>query len=231
MISIQVKNKSTVVADTEVKRVIDACNKQLSRDFGPVYGIKAECHFSAKDTPLSAYDWQLIVIDNADVAGALGYHDVSVAGTPIGYCFAETTRKNGGNWTVTYSHELLEMVADPEINRCVIDESGQKLYAEEVCDACEDDSLAYAIDGVMASDFVLPPYWLSTIKPHAPLSFAGHITKPLEILPGGYLAWLDLKNTGKGWQQKFGAEPKATHGSRLARRGTPVSQRRASIAS
>lgn len=229
MNTIQVKNHSTVVADTDVKRVIAACNKQLAVDFGPVYGLKAECHFSAKDTPLSAYDWQLIVVDNADVAGALGYHETTKNGTPIGYCFAETTRKNGGNWTVTFSHELLELVADPEINACMLDESGQKLYATEVCDACEDDSLSYVIDGVHVSDFVLPGFWLSSVKPHADLSFTGAVKKPLQILPGGYLAFWDMKNPSKGWQQKFAAEPKVTNGSRLARRGIPLAQRRASI--
>ncbi len=230
MITIQVKNHSTVVADTDVKRVIAACNKQLERDFGPAYAIKAECHFAAKDAPLSAYDWQLIVVDDADTAGALGYHETTANGTPIGYCFAKTTRDYGGLWTVTFSHELLELVADPDINACMLDGSGQKFYATEVCDACEDDSLAYDIDGVKVSDFVLPGFWVSSVKPHAPLSFAGHVTKPLQILPGGYLAFLDIHAVSKGWQQKFGAEPKTTHGSRLARRGIPSDQRKASVA-
>jgi len=231
MIPIQVKNHSTVIADTDVKRVIDACNKQLEHHFGKVYGAQAQCHFSAKNTPISTYDWQLIVVDDADTAGALGYHEIAANGAPIGYCFAKTTRDYGGNWTVTFSHELLEMVADPEINACMLDETGHKLYATEVCDACEDDSLAYQIDGVFVSDFVLPGFWLSSVKPHAPLSFTGAITKPLQILPGGYLAFLDMKNTGNGWQQKFGSEPKKSHGSRLARRGIPVAERRASITS
>lgn len=229
MITIQVKNKSTVCADLDVKRVVDACNKQLSRDFGPAYGIKAQCVFAAKDATLSQYDWQLIVVDNSDEASALGYHETSKSGTPIGYCFAKTTQQNGGLWTVTFSHELLEMLADPDINACMVDESGQKLYATEVCDACEDDSLSYVIDGVHVSDFVLPAFWVTSSPPHAPLSFTGAVKKPLQILPGGYLALLDLHAVSKGWQQKFGADPKANHGSRLARRGTPINQRKASV--
>jgi len=229
MIAVQVKNHSTVVADTDVKRVIDACNKQVEHHFGKAYGIQAQCHFSAKDTPMSAYDWQLIVVDNADVAGSLGYHETTKAGTPIGYCFAETTRKNGGNWTVTFSHELLELLADPEINACLLDESGQKLYATEVCDACEDDSFAYPIDGVYVSDFVLPKFWMPSVPVTGPLSYTGAVTKPLQILTGGYLAYLDLHAVSKGWQQRFAAEPKKTNGSRLARRGIPQSMRRASV--
>lgn len=229
MITVQVKNRSTVCADADVRRVVAACQRQIDRDFGPVYGIKASVHFAAKETPLSAYDWQLIVVDDADQAGALGYHETTANGTPIGYCFAKTTRDDGGNWTVTFSHELLELLADPEINLCALDETGQKLYAFECCDACEADELSYVIDGVHVSDFVLPAFWLPSTPVHAPLSFTGAVKRPLQILPGGYLAHIDMRNTGKGWQQTF-ADSAKSHGSRLARRGIPSSQRRTSVA-
>jgi hypothetical protein len=232
VITVQVKNHSTVVADADVKRVVDACNKQIANHFGRVYGIEAQCHFASKDTPLSTYDWQLIVVDDADTAGALGYHETTANGTPIGYCFAKTTRDYGGNWTVTFSHELLELLCDPEINQCVFDQSGSKMYAYECCDACEDDSFAYDIDGVKVSDFVLPAFWLSSTPVHAPLSFTGKVTKPLQILAGGYLAFLDLHNPSKGWQQhtaKAAGQPDTS--SRFPRRGIPAAQRRASVTS
>ena len=230
MIAVQVKNHSTVCADAEVKRVVDACNKQIAHHFGKVYGIQAECHFAAKDAPLSQYDWQLIVVDDADVAGALGYHETTKNGTPIGYCFAKTTLKYGGLLSVTFSHELLELLADPEINQCVFDQSGSKMYALEVCDACEDDSLAYDIDGVKVSDFVMPNFWLSSTPPHAPTSFTGALKKALEIAPGGYLAFLDLHAPSKGWQQHTARSEGAPTNSRLPRRGIPADQRRASVA-
>ena len=230
MISVQVKNRSTVISDPEVAKVVAACNRQVARDFGPAYGIKAECKLVPVSTPLSSYDWQLIVVDDADAAGALGYHETTANGTPLGFCFAKTTQQYGGLWSVTFSHELLEMLCDPEINLCALDESGQKLYAYECCDACEDDSLAYDVGGVMVSDFVLPPFWLSSTPTHAPLSFTGAVTKPLQILPGGYLAFLDLRNPGKGWQQHTAKlDNTASHSSRYPRRGVPVAERRRSV--
>jgi hypothetical protein len=49
------------------------------------------------------------------------------------------------------------MLADPNINLTVFvqdaDTTGT-LYAYEVCDACEDDSLGYQINNVLVSDFV-----------------------------------------------------------------------------
>jgi hypothetical protein len=230
MIVVQVKNHSTIVSDADVAKVVAAGQKQIDRDFGPVYGIKAAVHFAAKDAALSAYDWQLIVVDDADQAGALGYHDVAANGSPIGYCFAKTTRDDGGNWQVTFSHELLELLADPEINLCALDESGQKLYAYEACDACEDDSLAYVIDGVHVSDFVLPAFWLSSTPVHAPLSFTGAMKKPLQILPGGYLAFLDLRNAAAGWQQHTARlDGAASKNSRFPRRGIPAADRKKSV--
>jgi hypothetical protein len=231
MITVQVKNRSTVVSDADVLKAVAACQKQIDRDFGPVYGVKAAVRFAPKDAPLSQYDWQLIVVDNSDQAGALGYHETTANGTPIGYCFAKATMADGGNWQVTFSHELLELLCDPEINLCVFDQSGSKMYAYECCDACEDDSLSYVIDGVHVSDFVLPAFWLSSTPTHAALSFTGAVKRPLQILPGGYLAFLDLKNPSKGWQQHTQKlDNSASTSSRFPRRGVPASERRASVA-
>ena len=230
MNSVQIKNHSTVVNDTEASKVVAACQRQVSEQFARVYGIDATLRFAAKNELLSQYDWQLIIADDADAANALGYHQTTKNGTPIGFCFAKTTKDYGGIWSVTFSHELLELLVDPEINRCVLDERTMRLYSEEVCDACEDDSLAYDIDGVKVSDFVLPGFWNSSIKPHSPLSFTGAVKEPLSILPGGYLQFLDLKHLSKGWQQEQRRGPSggAARGSRLARRNIPLDARRAS---
>lgn len=229
MINVQVKNHSTVCTDAQVMAVVAAAQRQIDRDFGPVYGVRAAVHFAPKSAALSAYDWQLIVVDNADQAGALGYHETAANGAPIGYCFSKTTMADGGNWQVTFSHELLEMLCDPEINLCALDESGMKLYAYECCDACEDDSLAYDINGVKVSDFVLPAFWMPSTPVHAPLSFTGAVKKPLQILPGGYLAYLDLKNPGAGWQQHTQKlDNTASHSSRFPRRSALPSVRRMS---
>lgn len=230
MIAIQIKNHSTVVSNAEAAKVVAACQRQVSEHYKRVYGADATLHLAPDvDTLLGQYDWQLLIVDDADQAGALGYHETTVNGTPIGYCFAKTTKDDGGLWSVTFSHELLELLGDPEINRCVLDQAGNKLYSEELCDACEDDSLAYDIDGVKVSDFVLPAFWLSSTPVHAPLSFTGAVKKPLQILPGGYLAFIDLKNPSKGWQQHTAREEGSVQrGSRFARRGIPADERRAS---
>ena len=78
------------------------------------------------------------------------------------------------SWTVTLSHELLEMLADPWINWCAQGDDG-KIYALEVCDAVEADRMGYEIDGVLVSDFITPSWFEPT---HADrVDFKGRIVK------------------------------------------------------
>ena len=105
--------------------------------------------------------WQISVTDNPDQAGALGYHELTSRGTPLGKVFAGLDLQSGASWTVTLSHELLEMLADPWINWCAQGANG-KIYALEVCDAVEADKLGYDIDGVLVSDFITPSWFEPT---------------------------------------------------------------------
>jgi hypothetical protein len=51
-----------------------------------------------------------------DVADALGYHDKNDGGIPYGFVFTELWRQLKESWTVTLSHEALELIGDPEGN-------------------------------------------------------------------------------------------------------------------
>lgn len=244
-ITIAVRNKSTAVSDHEVQAAIPAFQKQISRDFGPSgWGINATLHWIGPDEKPSPDWWMLVVFDNADQAGALGYHDLTSTGQPLGKVFAKTAQLYGHRWTVTFSHEMLEMLGDPNINLCAFDEISRRLYAYEVCDAVEADELGYDIDGVLVSDFVLPA-WFRSMQPEESdgksLAFRSKVTAPLQLLPGGYIGYYDL-DAGAGWQQLMaqGIEnvramntrtsgpleysKRAWVGSRRERRRTPKSQ-------
>jgi hypothetical protein len=197
MIEIAIKNLSSVLTDTQVRETIPAFQTQVSRDFASVWGIDAKLHFLEKGAALPGGAWQLNVFDNADEAGALGYHATTAKGLPLGKVFAKTTLDYGGLWSVTFSHELLEMLGDPGINLSVVDPARKRAWNFEMCDACEADDLGYEIDGVRVSDFVLRSYFLpdATLDKAHKRSFAGHLTKAFEIAPGGYMGFYDwLKN-------------------------------------
>ncbi len=197
---IVVKNLSTVIKDVAVAQALPALQQQVSADFCGTWGIDATLQFIGRKAKVPAGGWLLGIFDDADQAGALGYHDLTKAGLPLGKVFAKTTLADGGLWTVTFSHELLEMLADPNINLCAFDEGNRRLYAYEVCDAVEADKLGYAINGVTVSDFVLPGWFEPThIAKNERFAFKSRVTAPFQLLPGGYISYYDLH--GGGWQQ------------------------------
>jgi hypothetical protein len=205
---IAVKNMSTVVTQAQVAKAVPALQKQVSNDFCSVWGIDATLQLYSKTQKVPAAAWLLGVFDDADQAGALGYHDLTKAGLPLGKVFARTTINDGGLWSVTMSHELLEMLADPNINLCAFDEANRRLYAYEVCDAVEDDKLGYSIDGVTVSDFVLPGWFEPThVSKGEKFAWKSKVTRPFQLQKGGYISYFDLN--GNGWQQLTARNPLA----------------------
>jgi|KBSMisStandDraft_5_1062788.scaffolds.fasta_scaffold436962_2 hypothetical protein len=197
---IAVKNLSSVVPQAQIVKAVPALQKQVSNDFCSVWGIDATLKIFGKTQKIPADAWLLGIFDNADQAGALGYHDLTKAGLPLGKVFAKTTIDDGGLWTVTCSHELLEMLGDPNINLCAFDEANRRLYAYEVCDAVEADKLGYKIDGVTVSDFVLPGWFEPThVAKNERFAFKSTVKKPFQLLAGGYISYFDLNSNG--WQQ------------------------------
>jgi hypothetical protein len=234
MIRIAIINRSSVLTDAEVGAAVPAFQTQIDRDFGPAWGVAATLRF-APEGPQPG-EWWLVILDNSDAAGALGYHDLTNEGLPISKAFAKSDQTFGVSWSVTVTHELLEMLIDPNINLTVFDQGpvGARLYAYEVCDACEADQFAYEIDGVLVTDFVLPSWFESFRQPGStPFDFRNLISAPFELLEGGYIGVNDIAR-GIGW---FQAVAEATNalavappGSRRQRRSVAPDKRLLSTA-
>jgi hypothetical protein len=229
-IQISVINESTVLTDADVTPVVAALQKQVSNDFRPAWGVDAELKIVAKTSQPPAGSWWLVILDDSDQAGALGYHDLTSDGMPIGKVFAASDLKAGTSWTVTASHELMEMLADPNINLTVFVQNTNTtgtLYAYEVCDACEDDSVGYPIDNVMMSDFVYPA-WFEDFRTPGSTQFdrTNQIQNPLQLLPNGYIGVFNV-TAGTGWQQQTAQRTltdtrnRGAVGTRRERRSTP----------
>jgi len=230
---ISITNSSTVLDDAQIEAAVGALQKQVSRDFAPVWGADAELTFVPSGRLPPKGSWSLVVLDDSDQADDLGYHDLTADGLPQGKVFAGSDLKGGYHWTVTASHELVEMLADPDINlNAFVQATGRTgvLLSYEVADACEADEYGYRIDGVLVSDFVYPA-WFETFHAARSARFdhVGHIDKPLGILPGGYLSTFDV-SSGTGWHQRnaegqpYTYAMRARLGSRRERRRTPRDQ-------
>lgn len=196
--TIDVVNESTVLGDADVTPLVHALQAQIAEDFRPQWNTGCRL---VQARSVGKTSWGLVILDDSDQAGALGYHDLTASGLPLGKVFAKDVLTDGMSWTVTASHELLEMLADPWIDSAV-QVGSSTFYSLEVCDACEDDSYGYTIQGVEVSDFVLPA-WFRPDTATGPFDLRGHITQPLELLTGGYIgAWTPRS----GWQQKVADE-------------------------
>ena len=103
------------------------------------------------------------------------------------------------------------MLADPNINLNVLvqtsEENAGRLFAYEVCDACEDDSFSYKIGDVNVSDFVFPS-WFESFRAHGSTQFdqTKQISGPLDLLKGGYIRVFDI-SSGTGWHQLTAEKP------------------------
>jgi len=143
-----------------------------------------------------------VYFDDADTAGALGYHDLSHNGQPISKVFVKTTLKDGELVSVTACHELFEMVIDPIANLWAEGHDGTE-YAYEMCDPVEEDT--FAVDGVAMSNFVHPA-WFEPFKhpPGTKYDHLGLLKKPFSMTKGGYMI---LKKRGKV-KEVFGSKAK-----------------------
>lgn len=200
-INIYVINKSTVVSDVEVQSWIPAFNVFLGhvRTWWPrpanlVWIDKAH-------EPKLA--WKVIIADTSDEAGALGYHDFTPDGRPISYVFVKDDIKYGYSPTVTATHEIAEMIADPWISQ-LFQISDTQFFAQEIGDPVEADELGYYIKvdpyaEVLVSDFVTPRWFVPGSEGYV-LDHNHKVTKPLELLPGGYMS---VFTSGHGWNQIY----------------------------
>jgi hypothetical protein len=221
-------NQSTVLSDAEVKAAVPALQKQVTNDFAPVWGVEADVSFVPKDKTPPAGAWVIGVFDDTDQADDLGYHDLTSEGLPLGKVFAKTDLQYKSAWTVTASHELLEMLVDPDISLYAFLQTGMEIlfYAYEVCDACEADEYGYKIDGVLVSDFVYPA-WFEGFREKNSTQFDREkkVTSPFQLLAGGYISVFDV-SYNSGFNQLYPPEARLNYrarphvGSRRERRST-----------
>lgn len=207
MIISVVNHASSQVTDEELQGVLRALNRQIEGDFAPYWSLGATLRLEGRSgkqpSKQSLSDMRgdavLYLWDKVDVDDALGYHDTNNRGVPFGFVFTEISREMGEHWSVTLSHEALELIGDPEVNLLVMGPHPKELGRDvfhwyEMCDAVQAEM--YEIDGVAVSNFVLPLYFTGSEETGGRNDFLGrsHGGKTLRsfgINPGGYVGFYD----------------------------------------
>jgi hypothetical protein len=218
---IAITNESSVINDADMPLVLGALRHQVIYDFAPAWGVSATLEAGEKSATLSPTKWGIVIADDSDQAGALGYHETTSAGMPQGFVFARTDKEDGLSWTVTLSHELLEMLGDPYAN-LTAQLNNSELVAYETADAVEADDDGYDIGGIQLSNFVLPRWFEPGVD--GPYDYRHLLDAPLTLRPGGYIAVAKATSRGLEWSQVTHGVPRHDHSHRFARR---VAQSRA----
>jgi hypothetical protein len=193
------------LSDEAVQEGIRAVNRQIAEDYNPHWHMGAELRLEGaigKDPdddklPELRGDAILYLWNEVDVEDALGYHEANAAGIPFGFVFTELVKQLKEPWTVTFSHEALELIGDPEANLLVAgphpeDPKKEVFHWYEMCDAVQDET--YKIDGVAVSNFVLPLYFTQFAEVGGRNDFLGRLTKgkalqSFSINRGGYIGF------------------------------------------
>ena len=205
--NVGIVSETQTISFNELTRVSAALQKQAMRDLSPVWNVQAtvDAFASLEDVPVGT--WPIIVEDNINTDGAAGVHEDN-AGQPFALVTAET------GWSLTASHEMIEMLVDPFGKRITEGQSpkpgqGRVQFLVEPCDPSEATAFAYAINGVTLSDFYTPKYFSTVFNPADRYSHTGAIKRPRQVLKGGYLSWHDPV-TNHWFQETFftGNSPK-----------------------
>lgn len=204
---ISIVNRSTTISDEELLNAVRAINRQLREDFEPYWSINAQMRVETaiascevRNAAELRGDAVMYLLEEADVQEALGYHDKTCRGIPCGFVFLKLARALKENWTVTLSHEAIELVADAQANLLVrgphpADAKRIVYHYFELCDAVQDET--YEIDGITVSNFVLPGYFTPQEEEGMRNDFLnrrdkhGHTLKSFGVKPGGYIGFFD----------------------------------------
>lgn len=201
---VAVVNYSTTLKDAAVAAFVPAIQRQVSRDFAPIWGIDAIVAFTAKAS-VQPFHWVLGIYDNADQANALGDHSVTAAGKPVMKVFVVDSQSANVPLSSVASHEMLETLANAFIQSVCLQDNGDgtgTIFAQEVCDPVEND--LYRIFSAPVSDFITPWWFGEPLPPGAKYDFLGKLSAPFTLSAGGYLSSLAITKTGLGtWQQSF----------------------------
>jgi hypothetical protein len=208
--SIACVNKATVGLGAPFDKLTAALQKCYDQFFLPIWGYPVRLYNT--DAPKRT-DWQFVYFDDADTAGALGYHDLTKDGQPVSKVFVKTTLANHSLVSVTACHELFEMAIDPVANLWAEAADGTE-YAYEMSDPVEEDT--FLVDGIAMSNFVHPA-WFEPFQhpPGTKFDHLGLLKKPFSMTKGGYVI---VKRKGKV-SESFGSKAKAARFAREDRVG------------
>jgi hypothetical protein len=214
LIQVGLVDKTGALDPQLVQATAAALNIQAMRDLSDIWNVQATVRYLPDPKKIPVGVWPVFLVAKLP-PGEGGVHlDKNnqpyslVIGTP-----------GKDDWTIDASHETVEMLVDPSGNRLqtsraikiagkgVQDTTGQFEYVVEACDPCEANQYAYSIDGIAVSDFITPHFYDPLVTSGTRYSFGGHVPGPRQILPGGYISFVNSQSNEVQQILFLGAKP------------------------
>jgi hypothetical protein len=198
VIQVGLVDKTGKISPALMRSVAAALNIQVTRDLTQFWNVTATVMYLPDASQIPAGVWPVFLVKSLP-PGEGGYH-LDKHNQPYAKVIASP---DSDEWTVDASHETLEMLVDPYGNRLqnsnsikivkgkIVDGTSQFGYLVEACDPCEADQYANPISGIALSDFITPHFYDPIKTTGTRYSFTGAIQHPRQILPGGYISWVN----------------------------------------
>src|SRR5579871_2934027 len=213
LIQIGLADKTKQIDPGLLQATAAALNVQVTRDLTQFWNVQARVIALPSAAKIPVGVWPVFLVKSLP-PGEGGFH-MDKHNQPYAEVIASPDSEE---WTIDASHETLEMLVDPYGNRLqnstsieidgtgeIVDGTGEFAYLVEACDPCEADNYGYAIQGVTVSDFITPHFYEPVVTPGTRYSFTGAIKAPRQILPGGYISFINLEENE--WQQILWVNP------------------------
>lgn len=213
--TINIVDRSTLLNDADFQQMVEACKVQMEQHVAPMW-LRGPWKIVVNQPEDVGYP--IVIVDDPDHAGALGYHTQSPGGKVWGRVFVKPVIKAGGTMlhgsmsvSAVLSHEVIEAYCDPNVNLWANTGAGQ-LVCYEACDPVERDTYEVTTKSgnkVSVSNFVLPAWFDPLSDPNSKFDWLALLTKPFDLSKGGYAVVMDIK-TGKV-QNVFGSLDAEVH--------------------
>jgi hypothetical protein len=171
----------------ELACVAAALQTQVARDFASTWAVSAIIAAVSFEAIPAGY-CPVIVLDGLDIEGAPGPHVTRSTDSP--YILVPY----GPSWSLTASHMVLQMLVNPTGSArrpgpSGLPGQGTVEYLADICAPCQDIGSAYAIDGIVVSDFCLPVFFGGAAVQGGGHSFTGAVREAFRPAANGQVTW------------------------------------------
>ena len=168
------------IPNTEVNLTASAINRQVRENLLPAWGIYALVWAGAEVSSA----WKIHLWDEPPTTAldSLGKRCVEEGNVFIGPC-----QRNKVPWSVTLSHEVLELLLNPQLNKYIL--GSDRFWAHEICDPVKGSS--YIVDGVLVANFVYPEWFLASGI--GQFDYLKLLSSPFSFLSTGYASTYPAK--------------------------------------